>query len=302
MGIDISRSTDANSGPGGVDVNLGTFPDLEEILQHNYSRKNLRNYIASSWIPSQKEPNDFYKSESKNIAMNFMDFWLDANDFCAIPNSPFQSFRACFIFEKYLMHGASRQVLLTTNTIDDITESLFGGSVIPQEIDGHLYDTAMFEAVEFLGSEVFALYEQEAISLDTKKHTSDMVHAIRSLSRRRSSLFNSPDRDTINQIFQKVISDQTYYNAFRDYLKALTSENLLFAYSDLQDVEEKVSSMPESVSFDLKICTILHYVNSYYDRYLSLGAVHRVSISEATRGDCLRKLASLNGVEVSDNL
>jgi len=275
-----------------------SLPDLEEILKHNYSRKNFRNYIAHSWVPSQKDSTDFYKSESKSIAINCMDFWLDAHDYVSIPNSPFQSFRACFIFEKYLMHGASHQVQITTNAIDDIAESLFGGSVIPQEIDSHLYDAAMVEATEFLGAEVFLPYEQEASRFDTRKHASELVQAIRSLSRRRPSLYNSPDRNTVNMIFQKITTDKTYYDTFRDFLKVSDSENLLLAYSDLQEVEEKVSSMPESVSAELKICTILHYLNSYYDRYLSLGAVHRVPISEATRGDCLRKLASVTGVEV----
>ena len=86
--------------------------------------------------------------------MNFYDFWLDTSDYSELPKSPFQSYRACFIFEKYLMHGASRSVPVTTNVIDECSEILFGGGVMPQEIDSTLYESAKNEAIDFLMSEV----------------------------------------------------------------------------------------------------------------------------------------------------
>ena len=101
-----------------------------------------------------KDSTDYYRSEGRNISINFYDFWLDASDYSEIPKSAFQSYRACFIFEKYLMHGASRTVPITTNVIDECSEVLFGGGIMPQEVDSTLYEAAMNETIEFITSEV----------------------------------------------------------------------------------------------------------------------------------------------------
>ena len=73
-----------------------------------------------------KDSNDFFKSEASAVAINFFDFWLDTNDYAELPKSAFQSYRACFLYEKYLMHGASRNVPITTNVTDECSQTLFG--------------------------------------------------------------------------------------------------------------------------------------------------------------------------------
>jgi hypothetical protein len=57
------------------------------------------------------------------------------------------------------MHGASHNVSITTNVIDECSQTLFGGNVIHQEIDNTLYEVAMIEAFDFLNAEVLPSYE-----------------------------------------------------------------------------------------------------------------------------------------------
>jgi hypothetical protein len=51
---------------------------------------------------------------SRVIAMNCVDFLADVQDFAHIQKSAFRSYRACHLFEKYIMHGAIRQVHLAS--------------------------------------------------------------------------------------------------------------------------------------------------------------------------------------------
>jgi len=272
--------------------------DLETILRQAFQHHNLRHYILSSWVPINREASDYYKSEAKSIAINFLDFWLDCQDYCAIPKSAFQSYRACYIFEKYLMHGASRLAPITTNVTDEIAEVLFGTSAIPQEIDSHLFEAANSEALEFLSCEVMPQYEKGAFA-DARRHANEVLLAIKNVSKRRGSLFNSPDRAALVTVMHKILSDKVYFSNFREFLKEYHCENLLVAYSDLMETEEKILSMPDSVDDEIKACNILHCLNTYYDKYLAIGAASRVPITEATYGDCLRKLANMTGVDVS---
>jgi hypothetical protein len=172
--------------------------------------------------------------------------------------------------------------------------------MVPLEINSSLFLSAMAEAVEFLTSEVLYLYEKSVLGYDVIKHANDVVHAIQNLSRRRGSMFNNPDKAAIDLIMEKVLNDKVYFNAFSDFLKKFGGggENLLMAYSELIEIEEKIINMPSFIDNEIKVSNILHYLNSYYDRYLALGAARRVPITEATHGDCLRKLANITGVEV----
>ena len=176
-----------------------------------------------------------------------------------------------------------------------------GGNVIHQEIDNTLYEVAMIEAFDFLNAEVLPSYEmyleKNPISyVDSGRQAVTAV--LNNVTRRRNSMFNSPDRQALLKIMDKIMGDKTYFNTFKEYLKANNSSNLLMAYQDLNEMEEKVNSMPEITEIEMKMCRILHYLNTYYDRYLALSTTNYLPISPATRGDCLRKLAIVTGVDI----
>jgi hypothetical protein len=87
------------------------------LLEQEYLRESLRDFISTQWKPSISD-DDFQKYvqiSPSTLAMNCIDFWTDVQDFTAIESSLFQSFRACHIFERYIVHGASHLVGVCTS-------------------------------------------------------------------------------------------------------------------------------------------------------------------------------------------
>lgn len=80
---------------------------LQLILEQAFLRANFRSFVENTWIPSNNDNSVFYLSEAKNISINCIDFWTDIKDFTAIKQCSFQKYRACHIYEKYVMHGES---------------------------------------------------------------------------------------------------------------------------------------------------------------------------------------------------
>lgn len=83
---------------------------LQLILQQSTLRKAFKNYVESKWIPTDKEGDALFCTRARALALYGVDFWTDTRDFCKIKRSPFRTYRAVFIFEKYMMHGAAKQV------------------------------------------------------------------------------------------------------------------------------------------------------------------------------------------------
>ena len=125
-----------------------------------------------------------------------------------------------------------------------------------------------------------------------------MSSILKGVARRRASMFNSPDRTALIKIMDKILMDKTYFNTFKQFLKGLDASHLLFAYQDLKEMEERVASMPDALGSEIRIIRCLHYLNSYYDRYMALSAPKHLAVSEATRGDCLHKLITATDVSI----
>lgn len=100
MPCDIAKKSVALQSTGG----------LQLILQQTTLRRKFREFIELKWEPVASGATSYYLQNARNIAMNFLDLWIDIRDFCKLRDSPFRSFRAVHIFEKYLMHGAERSV------------------------------------------------------------------------------------------------------------------------------------------------------------------------------------------------
>lgn len=83
--------------------------DLQYVMQQPFLRWSLRDFTVNhtKYALSQSSKS---LAHTKIISMNCIDFWTDVLDFAMIKQSSFQRYRACHIFEKYIMHGASQKV------------------------------------------------------------------------------------------------------------------------------------------------------------------------------------------------
>jgi hypothetical protein len=91
-------------------IALQSTGGLQLVLQQSVLRDAFRTFIHQQWNPANRDNTSYFVSQARTIAANCLDFWTDARDFCKIKKSAFRTYRAVFIFEKYLMHGAAKQV------------------------------------------------------------------------------------------------------------------------------------------------------------------------------------------------
>lgn len=91
-------------------ISIQSTGSLQLLLQQKVLRDNFKEFINLQWAPSPHGNSSYYRANARNIATSCLEFWIDVRDFCKIKRSPFRTYRACFIFEKYLMHGATKQV------------------------------------------------------------------------------------------------------------------------------------------------------------------------------------------------
>lgn len=91
-------------------IALQSTGGLQLILQQSTLRRAFCDFICQKWNPSNKGNTAYYVENARNISINCLDFWTDTRDFCKVKKSPFRTYRAVFIFEKYLMHGAANKV------------------------------------------------------------------------------------------------------------------------------------------------------------------------------------------------
>lgn len=270
------------------------------LLQQQYLRATFIKFIEEKWIPPiyKDDPlNKNYSREAKTIALNFIEFWLDCKDFSLICKSNFKNYRACHIFEKYLMHGASKLLPVSANVIDECSESIFNGA--GTEVSHTVFNNAEIEAVDFLVSEVYPLFESASLSVVARMHGNEVFSAVKdSIHRTRRGSISSPDYENLRKILTKIFADQEYLHAFKLYLGKEKSEIILYAYNETVEIRERLIHLLDASSdTELNLLIFLFYVNSFYDTYLSLGSQFRLNLPSAVRGDFMKKLAS---VEIAD--
>lgn len=112
MGASISvTNLDKKEGynPTNLSVDIKPTDELEIVLKNQETRDQFKEFILFDWNPKSNFEACFnYKS--RNLSINCIDLWVDIQNFAEIIPSSFQTYRACYIFEKYLMHGATRFV------------------------------------------------------------------------------------------------------------------------------------------------------------------------------------------------
>ena len=76
------------------------------LLQQPYLRASFKSFVIDKWIPAETKDDPNFHLQARTIALNCIEFWLDCKDFSLLKSSSFfKTYRACYIFEKYLMHG-----------------------------------------------------------------------------------------------------------------------------------------------------------------------------------------------------
>ena len=110
-GSSIKRKV-SDEDPENRPANVASTAGLQMLLQQQFLRDRFRDFVSVHWIPAN-DNNDFSGFSScdpRLIALNCIEFWTDVQDFSFIEHSPFQQYRACYIYEKYIMHGAAHLV------------------------------------------------------------------------------------------------------------------------------------------------------------------------------------------------
>ena len=88
---------------------IPTTSGLILVLQQTRFRQTFREFIENQWLPSDGDA-VVCVAEARSFSINCIDFWVDVLDFKTIHRSSFQRYRAGYIFEKYIIHGAARRV------------------------------------------------------------------------------------------------------------------------------------------------------------------------------------------------
>jgi len=271
------------------------------ILQQQYLRASFIRFVEEKWIPpvNKDDPlNKNYSREAKTIALNFIEFWLDCKDFSLICTSNFKNYRASHIFEKYLMHGASKLLPISANVIDECSENIYSGAGV--EVSNKVFHNAETEAIDFLVSEVYPLFESASLSVVARMHGNEVFSAVKdSIHRTRRGSLSSPDYENFRKILTKIMDDQEYLHAFKLYLGKEKSEITLYAYNETVEIRERLIHLLDASSDrELNLSIFLYYINSFYDTYLSLGAQFKLNLPSAVRGDFMKKLALIQIADV----
>lgn len=277
--------------------------DLQMILTQSHMSEKLRDFVQNKWTPP-KVDDVYYSSTGKTIALNFIDFLSDSRDFLVIPPSNFQYYRACHIFQRYIMHGATKQIPLKITVVDDCTKALFGGGGDVQ--DSNLFSCAIAEALDFLVAEVYPSFEAEPESRYSKFQNYKAADAlketklVRSLSGRVLNAVSRKQNATRVAIMNKILNDSEgkYISVFLKYAKKKNKhqvEGMIFAYNLLKEMEVKIRSLAECSdpsNTEANMLTFMHLVHQFYDKYLSFDGFSRrkIGLTDASRGDFLQKI------------
>ena len=143
---DCSVTQDDRS-KGGADE--GPRRSLQVILRSPLLVKRLVAYISDGWEPNvSNSPHS--KAHMKMVGLNCVEFISDVNDFKMIPPSSFHSYRAYYIYEKFILHGALRAIPIGPNVADGCADKLFSGASDLSKA----FRSAEGEASEFIAAEM----------------------------------------------------------------------------------------------------------------------------------------------------
>ena len=194
------------------------------------------------------------------------------------------------------MLGAIKHLPISANVIDECSEAIFSGTI---EITNTIFVNAETEAVDFLVSEVYPLFERASLSIVARSN--EMFGAVKDSIHnhiRRGSL-SSPDFEKLRKMLNRILADQEYLHVFKIYLGKEKAETILYAYNETVEIRERLTHLIDaSNDSELNLSIFLYYINSFYDTYICLGAQFKIHLPNAIRGDFMMKLCSVQSADV----
>ena len=254
------------------------------MLRQSQLRAKITQFVTLKWEPTLVL--GYSKDQIKKLALNNVNFCCDVADFGQIPQSYFQYIRAYHIYEKYVIHGALNQVLISPNTIDECADVLMNSSHSDRNLK-LIFRTAETEALDYILSEIYGAFEQTSVLLGRRPSQASITlsRSIRgSFSRaRRSSISDCEQNEQYVKVLQKILSRPELAFIFKAHVKALGGIHYLYAYNEAIEIYELLknlaskqlvkasSNQPQACDEDGDACKSLffHYINGFYDKYIA---------------------------------
>ena len=137
--------SDRTEGPG----EEGPRRSLQVVMRSSSLLKKLAAYITDGWEPNvSNSPHS--KAHMKMVGLNCVEFISDVSDFKAIPPCAFHTYRAYYIYEKFIIHGALKAIPIGPNVADGCGDKLFSGASDLSKV----FRSAESEASDFIFAEV----------------------------------------------------------------------------------------------------------------------------------------------------
>jgi hypothetical protein len=191
MGGGLSKTQQSHNRPKRTPASIMSL----QALLNSSLRADFLDFILNEWNPI--DGLDQQGFDGRQIALNFVAFWIATKDFVVLPPSVFQCYRAGAIFDSFLVPGSPRSVPVSETVRAEISDKILGVEVhraggshslattlilvsseqtneppyslsagttkSPIQIENLpplLFKMAVSEAIDFLISEVYAAYEE----------------------------------------------------------------------------------------------------------------------------------------------
>ncbi len=285
------------------------------MLRQSQLRTKIIQFVTLKWEPALVL--GYSKDQIKKLAINNINFCCDVADFGLIPQSYFQYIRAYHIYEKYVIHGALNQVLISPNTIDECADVLMNSNHSDRNLK-LIFRTAETEALDYIVSEIYGAFEQTSILLGRRPSQASITlsRSIRgSFSRaRRSSISDGEQNEQYVKVLQKILSRPELSFTFKAHVKALGGIQYLFAYNEAVEIHELLKNLaskqlvkaslnqPQECDEDSDVCKSLffHYINGFYDKYIARSSDIRLDgLTDAVLDNIVALLAKCTTFDVT---
>lgn len=277
------------------------------MLRQSQLRTKICQFVNVKWEPTLVL--GYSKDQIKKVAINNIYFCCDVADFGSIPQSYFQYIRAYHIYEKYVIHGALNQVLISPNTIDECADVLMNSNYTDRNLK-LIFRTAETEALDYIMSEIYGTFEQSSVLLGRRPSQASITlsRSIRgSFSRaRRSSISDGNQNEQYVKVLRKILTRPELSFIFKAHVKALGGIHYLYAYNEAIEIYELLKNLtlkqsaktspnqPEESDGegDVSKSLFFHYINGFYDKYIARSSDIRLDgLSDAVLDNIVALLA-----------
>mmetsp|Transcript_23536 Transcript_23536/g.39976 ORF Transcript_23536/g.39976 Transcript_23536/m.39976 type:complete len:965 (-) Transcript_23536:251-3145(-) len=305
--------------PSSPPLNSTASSQFREAVLRVVCNQELRRFVSLSWRPGAgggcSDQDAQFQAEGRAIALNFIDFVHEASDFAKIPECGFQYYRACHIFEKFLMHGAAYPVPLrgaSSRVADDCSAALYGGRADASSCcSSGLFSAAVVAALDFLLAEVVPSFEQH-VPLRQLQHSLGLE-----VTKQLSTPWEAREGVTADWTEATAVvtgRPGVYRQAFSDFADRIADPRLVALLCTLEALENtqdlivalkcsgeramKEPSEDPGAAAELSMVAFLHHLHRFYTGHLLCPPHERggpdpvcLELTDATKGDFLLKVA-----------